>query len=310
VDPQSGPSQLSVGQSSVGWRLPRCAGNSVVYLLGGRADDGGGGASVATYRIGTNTWSVPSFEPRLFVFNTNGVGRVGKLLYVSGGEDFSSGSFFVDRAVWAYDPAANTLTPKAPPPIPIAEGVTGVIGASLYVQPGAADTSSVPPVGYVDFDFRGLYRYNTLTDTWSTKRPSPHFHRQAAGGVIDGKLYVAGGRGNVTALDRYDPATNTWTTLAPLPVGGEARGAAILGKLLAVVGVGTTQELRAYQYDPAHEQVDPQGRAALSTPGLRTHHVERQAVSARGGRRPLRPVSYESDGGVRAITDLRTSAGR
>ena len=62
---------------------------------------------------------------------------------------------------------------------------------------------------------------------------------------------MAGGRGNVTALDRYDPATNTWTTLAPLPVGGEAHGAAILGKLLAVVEVGTTQELRAFQYDPA-----------------------------------------------------------
>jgi hypothetical protein len=245
------PNFLFVNQASAG-AFPDAVGNSVVYLLGGRDDDGGSGASVATYRININKWSVPSFEPRLYVFNTNGVGRVGKLLYVSGGESFSGGFFTIDRSLWAYDPAVNTLTSKAPAPIPVAEGVTGVIGASLYVLPGAADTSTVPPIGYLDYDFRGLYRYNTTTDVWSSKRPSPHLHRQAAGGVIDGKLYVAGGRGNVADLDRYDPATNTWTTLAPLPAGGPARGAVILGKLLAVVEVGgDTHDLRAFLFDPA-----------------------------------------------------------
>ena len=244
--PRGFVNQLSAGA------FPDASGQSIVYLLGGRDDDGGSGASIQSYRIGTNTWSLRSSEPKVFTFNTNGVGRVGKLLYVSGGETFNGGSFFIERQLLAFDPAAFTLTSKADAPLPIAEGVTGVIGASLYVLPGVADTNTVPPVGYVEYPIRNLYRYSTLTNTWSSKRPSPHFHRLAAGGVIDGKFYVAGGRG-VADLDRYDPATNTWTTLAPLPLAGTARGAAILGKLFAVVtpNEGSPVGQRAFSYDPA-----------------------------------------------------------
>jgi hypothetical protein len=99
---------------------------------------------------------------------------------------------------------------------------------------------------------RTLFRYSPTTNFWSWKRPAPHYHANGAGGVINGKFYVAGGAG-VAALDRYDPATDTWTTLAPLPKAGTARGAALQGKLYVVVETGTYPTIvrRAYAYDPA-----------------------------------------------------------
>jgi hypothetical protein len=84
---------------------------------------------------------------------------------------------------------------------------------------------------------------------WVARPQAPHYHTSGAGGVINGKFYVAGGfdgLGNPeTALDVYDPSTNSWKTLAPLPIGGGARGAVLLGKLFVVVGS------HMYVYNPA-----------------------------------------------------------
>jgi Kelch motif len=232
--------------------VPDASGQSIVYTLGGRDDDGGSGASIARYKIGTNTWSVKSYEPRVYVYSSNGVGRIGNTLYVSGGETYSGGYWHIDGRFWAYDPATNTLTQKAGPPKNTAEGVTGVINGKLYVLPGLCSTYEYPPYGCVSGPIRTLFRYSPTTNFWSWKRPAPHYHANGAGGVINGKFYVAGGDG-VAALDRYDPATDTWTTLAPLPKAGPARGAVLQGKLYVVVETGTYPTIvrRAYAYDPA-----------------------------------------------------------
>src|SRR5689334_23379739 len=61
--------------------MPDAAGKPVVYQLGGRDNDGGSGAIVLEYRISTNTWSFRHTQPSLISFNTNGVQRIGNLLY-------------------------------------------------------------------------------------------------------------------------------------------------------------------------------------------------------------------------------------
>jgi hypothetical protein len=59
-------------------------------------------------------------------------------------------------------------------------------------------------------------------------------------GVIDGKLYVAGGYnaadGSADKLDIYDPATNRWSSGRPLPSARSGAGAAVLGGKLYVIG--------------------------------------------------------------------------
>jgi hypothetical protein len=240
--------QLSAGVA------PDASGQSIVYTLGGRGEDGGCGGGIASYKIGTNTWT--GRGPGVYMYNSNGVGKIGNTLYISGGETYCGGYWHVDGSFWAYDLATNTVTRKPTlPPKLTADGVTGVIDGKLYVLPGFCSSDYYPNPYYCDHQpFRRLFRYNPATNIWATKQSAPHYHANGAGGVINGKFYVAGG-GGVAALDRYNPTTDTWTTLAPLPTAGAASGAVLQGKLFVVVQ--TTTGRRAYAYDPATNKWTP-----------------------------------------------------
>jgi N-acetylneuraminic acid mutarotase len=73
--------------------------------------------------------------------------------------------------------------------------------------------------------------YDIDTNTWSTGAPltrngQAYTLASAANGVIDGKIYIAGGLHNnnqdgiePTTLFVYDPAADTWAELAPMPMG-------------------------------------------------------------------------------------------
>jgi hypothetical protein len=235
--------------------VPDASGQSIVYTIGGRDDDGGCGAVILTYKIGANKWASTGFEPRVTVFNSNGIGKIGNTLYISGGESYCGGTRYIDGSFGAYDPATNTLTNKPTPPKLTAAGVTGVIDGKLYVLPGRCNADLYPDYPYycVSEPIRTLFRYSPTTNRWTWRPPAPHYHENGAGGVINGKFYVVGGSNLEASLDRYDPATDTWTTLAPLPVTGAAIGAVLQGKLYVVVETGTypTVVRRAYAYDPA-----------------------------------------------------------
>jgi N-acetylneuraminic acid mutarotase len=239
--------------------MPDASGNPVVYMLGGGDDDGGWSTSVLTYRVATNTWGSQGFEPRIDVFNSNGAVRIGNLLYISGGENYAGGGFGIAGGFWSYNPATNVKTQKANQPKITAEGVSGVIDGKLYVLPGVCSGDNYPSPGYCETEpFRRLFRYNPATNSWVTKKQAPHFHARGAGGAINGKFYVAGGR-FTNVLDRYDPSTDTWTTLAPIPVTASAvtdvRGTVFQGKLFVVSShfnssLGRTL-FDAFSYDPA-----------------------------------------------------------
>jgi hypothetical protein len=232
--------------------LTNAAGQSIVYAIGGTDGEGGAGVPIQTYNVATNVWASKGPEPRVDVFNANGVGSIGGKLYFGGGRDYNNGYDAIVAAAWLYDPVTNTKTQRAGIPKATAEGVTGVIDGKLYVLPGNCSTDNYPnnPFYCVSEPIRTLFRYNPGTNTWTWKRPAPHYHANGAGGVINGKFYVAGGSNNFgsnpeASLDRYDPATDTWTTLAPMPTGGAARGAVLQGKLFVVTSGG------AYAYNPA-----------------------------------------------------------
>jgi hypothetical protein len=228
--------------------VPNSAGHSIVYVFGGTDGVGGSGFATSAYDVATNTWTGKGNDSDVFVFNSNGVGKVGGKLYFSGGYDYRGGTAEVTTNVWAYDAAGNRLIRKAEMPKATADGITGVIDGKLYVLPGTCSGDLWPDPHYCEQEpIRQLFRYNPVTNTWITRRSSPHFHKSGAAGVINGKLYVVGGF-VTAALDVYDPATNTWTTLAPIPTAGRAMGAALGGKLFVIVGEGS--ELHSYVYNP------------------------------------------------------------
>jgi hypothetical protein len=226
--------------------VPIAAGQSLVYTFGGTDDMGGSCVSIGAYNVATNNWTGLGFGNQLCLFDMNGVGRIGTTLYFSGGRVHGGDGVLIDRTAWAFDASSNSLTKKADMPRGTARGVTGAIDGKIYVLPGICSTDFWPSPGYCEQEpFRRLFRYNPATNFWVWRAPAPHYHINGAGGVINGKFYVAGGAENERALDVYDPATDTWKTLAPLPVGGRAIGTVLRGKLFVIVAN------LAYAYNPA-----------------------------------------------------------
>jgi hypothetical protein len=232
--------------------LPNSAGQSIAYTFGGTTDEGGVGFPISAYNVATNTWTGNGAGRGVFGFSSNGVGKIGNKLFLSGGDYGGGEPTAFTAATWAYDPAASRLIRKADMPKATAHGVTGVIGGQLYVLPGDCFGYLSDPQGCQDVAIRRLFRYDPATNTWISRRWAPHFHAYGAAGVINGRFYVAGGLDHfhpTAAFDVYDPATNTWRTLAPLPTAGRAIGTALGSKLFVIVGFGS--ERRAYEYDRA-----------------------------------------------------------
>ncbi|HEX7313413.1 MAG TPA: kelch repeat-containing protein, partial [Pyrinomonadaceae bacterium] len=160
--------------------------------------------------------------------------------------------------------------------------VAGVIDGRIYAAGGDSNSGergvAVNPLSTPE-------AYDTATNSWTTLAPMPTRRFGAAGGVIGGKLYVAGGWNNDYSvsinpykdmLEAYDPASNSWATLAPMPRARYNLAAGVIdGKLYAVggydPGVGYTNELAAY--DPASNSWAtlapmPTGRYALAAVAL------------------------------------------
>ena len=206
------------------------AGQQLLYAIGGFDPGAGFTRAVEAYNLATNSWATRAPLP-VALSHTNGVGTIGGKLYLSGGVIDGEG---LQRSLYVYDPVGNSWSRKTNMPKRTAQGISGVIGGKLYVLAGTCSDCVVSSP-------RRLFRYDPRTNTWATDVPSaPGAHVSGAGGVINGKFYVAGGRGrdgqDSDRLDMYDPATNRWTTLAPMPTARSGVAGAVLGGRLYIIG--------------------------------------------------------------------------
>ena len=195
------------------------AGQPILYVFGGfdakwdeYADRPVHLRTIELYNLATDTWTTRAGSV-FAVARVNGVGRIGGKFYLPGGGTETGDGFETLRWLIVYDPTRDTWTRKADMPRPSSGGVSGVIDRKLYVLTGEEDAIEGCPDCGPSVATRRLFRYDPASDTWASRLRCPHFHRVGAAGVIDGKLYVAGGSepGGVVSgkLDIYDPVTNT-----------------------------------------------------------------------------------------------------
>ena len=161
-------------------------------------------------------------------------------------------------------------SPTTPLPAPQAEAV------GVWLDDGVHLITGRTPAG----EANGQWRDQADTDAhrvfadgrWETARPCPMARNSAAAAVLDGAIWVAGGRtvngGGTGRLDRYDPAGDRWETLAPIPpspatgqqVGGGLAMAAAGGWLVAFGGEwfqrggGGGVFAETWIYDPAADR--------------------------------------------------------
>jgi Galactose oxidase, central domain/Kelch motif len=157
-------------------------------------------------------------------------------IYVFGGEDADSGTNYNITRI--YDVASGTWTTGANMPDVRSFMASGYNSANgkIYLVSGynTGDVSSAQP---------NTWEYDPVANSFTERAPIPHAVGGAAFGIIDGHLYVAGGRDATNTVVNlvwdYDIAANTWTQKAVMPaVQDNGAGSAVALSRLWVFGGG------------------------------------------------------------------------
>jgi N-acetylneuraminic acid mutarotase len=109
-----------------------------------------------------------------------------------------------------------------------------------------------------------LFLPSVLADEncWVTTEQMPSRRSDFGVAVVDGKIYVIGGRclgDHVGLNEMYDPETDTWTTKASMPTGRSSFAIAVYdGKIYAFGGTtGSSSAMGGYILTDANEVYDP-----------------------------------------------------
>jgi N-acetylneuraminic acid mutarotase len=209
--------------------------DGVLYVVGGLDSSNSPTSVVEAYDVKTNKWSskapLPTARAGLVVAAVDG------LLYAIGGfrPAFSNTNY---DTVEAYDPKSNRWTTKSSMPTArccmaagVRKGLVYVAGGTRFIGHGGTETPGTLEV------------YDPKTDTWITKAPMPTGRGGAASGVLDGRLFAAGG---ILAplytdliketVEAYDPETNTWSTQPSMATARLSPASGVVDDALYVVG--------------------------------------------------------------------------
>ncbi|MBA2622534.1 MAG: hypothetical protein H0U88_02780 [Chthoniobacterales bacterium] len=165
----------------------------------------------------------------------------GKIYVIGGLEGQGNPSALVE----VYNPNTSTWSIAAPLPFGNDHLAAAVAAGKLYVFGGAS---------------RDTFVYDPISNSWSfvAQMQSAHGNTPAVG-VIDDKIYVAGGTSGVNTIstvEMFDPATNIWTRRASMGVSrNHTAGAVIDGKFYVAAGRGPATAGTALEvYDPVENR--------------------------------------------------------
>ncbi|MBE9059512.1 kelch repeat-containing protein [cf. Phormidesmis sp. LEGE 11477] len=173
--------------------------------------------------------------------------------------------------VFVYDFNTEEWTESTPLPEPRGEHTAAVIDGKIYVAGGRFKGTPESADFNSHFDTASMVVFDPIAEEWLSAPDMPTARNSHAAAVINGKMYVVGGRQfteqengeyanvNVASLEVYDPAAESWETLAPLPQAAGGITAAVLdGKLYAFGGEQWVPEktviAESWVYDPASDQ--------------------------------------------------------
>ncbi|WP_419710541.1 Kelch repeat-containing protein [Pseudomonas sp. NFX224] len=240
-----------------------------IYVAGGLQTPAPGfTAYFEAFDAKLNRWSklAPLPEARHHI----ALAETGGLIYGIGGFSGAYPDWQMHSSVFIYNPKNNRWSDGPGMPHPHAEGVVEAVQGKVYSLGGR---SAMKPDAKHFRDYEDTVQSDVLdpsTQQWHRIADAPSARNSAGGAVIDGKIYVVGGRTvvrqadgnlsqvNVATLEVYDPATNTWTIRTPMPQAqGAPAAATYAGKLYVFGGEQWVPEKKAFAegwiYDPAKD---------------------------------------------------------
>ena len=249
--------------------------NGKLYVFGGF---GGGKAPGIAYEYNpaTDRWTKKASVP--WPAHHAALAAANGKIYVMGGFVPPSATAIpvggawepIDNA-WEYDPAADSWKPLPPLPGKRGSAIAAEVGGKIYVIGGATTVEgSKDPF----FTFFGPARvlgtndvYDPATNKWESRAPMSVPRNHAFSGVVNGKIYVIGGRTghafilsatNTDVVEEYNPASNTWSMPKErMPTARSGGASGTDGRRIYVAGgeVTTKELVAAYRaieaYDPA-----------------------------------------------------------
>ena len=161
----------------------------------------------------------------------------------------TSDNWYPSNRVWEYTPATDSWRELAPMPTKRGGGIALVLDNKIWVIGGAgfhplqAEDISIA-AGVPHRTVNTVEVFDPATGKWETKASMLVPRNHLAGGVVNGKIYVMGGRmgssfvgaSSTDAVEEYDPSTDMWRVVArmPYPRSGMAFGTA--GNLIYMAG--------------------------------------------------------------------------
>lgn len=257
-----------------------------VYVIGGFEEPGVASNKVEIFNAVDNSWSRGPDLPTP-LHHTTAV-TLNEKIYVIGG--YLEGWRPVDT-VYILDPKDSKWVEGPRLPRAKAAFTAQVVDGKIYTVGGA---STRVEGGRLVNEALSVNEYlDPATNTWHTAAPLPTIREHLASAVVDGKIYVIGGRvltleSNTGINEVYDPKTDIWSKRAPMPTkrGGIA-AAALGGKIFVFGGESNTGTFKAAEeYDPATDlwrQVEPMPTARH---GLTTATLLGKIIVVGGGRQP------------------------
>jgi len=178
---------------------------------------------------------------------------------------------------WEYDPTNDSWKALAPMPTPRGAALAVALDGKIYVLGGEGMHPGDQPkplwfVGAAHRSLNTVEEYDPATNTWTTRSTMPTPRNHVAGGAVNGKIYVVGGRvgsvfvgssDNLDLVEVYDPVTDKWgASLNRMPDARSGAGWGVYnGKIYVVGGEFSDNRMRgAFKaleaYDPASNSWD------------------------------------------------------
>jgi N-acetylneuraminic acid mutarotase len=157
--------------------------------------------------------------------------------------------------VQIFDPTTSRWTLGPPLPQPIHHTHVAAVDGKIYLLGGEIEGAST---GRPETFVANVWMHDPAIGGWVARSPMPTARGGGGKAVIDGKIYVAGGRPpGGSAFEVYDPATDTWEKLPDMPTQRNHLAMVALNGKIIVAGGRTGPGAMAERvdvveiYDPA-----------------------------------------------------------
>jgi N-acetylneuraminic acid mutarotase len=249
--------------------------NGKLYVIGGWGDGKARGVNYE-YDPATDRWTKKSPMPR--PAHHAALTAVNGKIYAFGGFVAPANTAVPLGAAWEpiadayeFNPATDSWKRLAPLPGKRGAAIAAEVDGKIYVIGGATTMEGSKDPFFTAFGPAKVLAtndvYDPATNTWESRNPMSVPRNHAFSGVVNGKIYVIGGRTghgfilsatNTDVVEEYNPASNMWSIPKErMPTARSGGASGTDGRRIYVAGgeVTTTELVGAFRaveaYDPA-----------------------------------------------------------